>query len=160
MSVPPMFYAEMAAQAGINFEAFGVEIEMGVPTPGGFDRDLFQISCLLDRFSTMGRPVFITSICAPGRSTPDPTDRSEGKLDPAAAGRWRKPWNPQLQADWIDAVYRLALSKPYVESIAWGNLADINPTIPGGGLLDDMLKPKPAFNKIQELRETFGRKKG
>ena len=48
----------------------------------------------------------------------------------------------------------------YVESIAWGSLADINPAIPGGGLLDDMLKPKPSFAKIQELRETFHRKKG
>ena len=53
---PPLFYAEMVAQAGVNFEAFGCEIEMGVPTPGNFTRDLFQLSCLLDRFSTLGRP--------------------------------------------------------------------------------------------------------
>jgi hypothetical protein len=158
-SVPPMLYAEMVAQAGINFDAFGLEIEMGVPTAGTFTRDLFQISSMLDRFSTIGRPVFLTSVCVPGRATPDPSDRSEGKLDPSAAGRWRRPWDAQLQAEWIDAVYRLALSKPYVESIAWGNLADINPTLPAGGLLDDMFKPKPAFNKIQELRETYLRKK-
>jgi len=158
-SVPPMLYAEMVAQAGINFDAFGLEIDMGVPTAGTFTRDLFQISSMLDRFSTIGRPVFLTSVCAPGRWTPDPTDRSEGKLDPSAAGRWRRPWDAQLQAEWIDAVYRLALSKPYVESIAWGNLADINPTLPAGGLLDDMFKPKPGFAKVQELRETYLRKK-
>ena len=29
-----MMYAEMVAQAGINFEAFGVEIEIGVPATG------------------------------------------------------------------------------------------------------------------------------
>src|SRR3984957_1376161 len=52
-SVPPMQYAEMVAQAGINFEAFGVEIEMGVPAPGRFTRDLFQLSCMLDKFSTL-----------------------------------------------------------------------------------------------------------
>ncbi len=45
-----------------------------------------------------------------------------------------------------------ALSKPYVESIAWGNLADINNTIPGGGLMNDMFQPKPAFNKLQEMQ--------
>ncbi len=39
--VPPMLYAEMVAQAGVNFEAFGLEIELGVPTPGSFTRDLF-----------------------------------------------------------------------------------------------------------------------
>src|SRR5688572_6433081 len=158
-SVPPMFYAEMVAQAGINFDAFGLEIETGVPTPGGYARDLFQVSCMLDRFSTIGRPVFLTSVSAPGRAGPDPSDRSEGKLDPSAAGRWRKPWDADLQALWIDGVYRLALSKPYVESIAWGNLADITPTVPSGGLLYDMLKPKPAFVKIKELRDCFQRKK-
>lgn len=57
----------------------------------------------------------------------------------------------------MDAVYRLALSKPYVESIAWGNLADIHPTLPGGGLMDDMFRPKPSFMKVQEMREQFQR---
>ena len=74
--------AEMVAQAGISFEAFGLEIEMGVPAPGMFDRDLFQISCLLDKFSTLGRPVFVTAVGVPGRATPDPDDTSEGRRDP------------------------------------------------------------------------------
>ncbi len=158
-SVPPMLYAEMVAQAGINFDAFGLEIEQGVPTAGGYLRDLFQVSCMLDRFSTIGRPVFLTSVSAPDRWTPDAGDRSEGKLNPSLAGRWQRPWDPQLQAEWIDVVYKLLLSKPFVESIAWGNLADINPTLPGGGLLDDMLKAKPSFHKIQELRDAMSRKK-
>jgi hypothetical protein len=158
-SVPPMLYAEMVAQAGVNFEAFGLELETGVPTAGGYTRDLFQVSSMLDRFSTIGRPVFLTSVSAPDRATPDPADKSEGHLDPSQAGRWHRPWDQQLQADWLEAVYRMALSKPYVESIAWGNLSDDNPTIPGGGLLDDLLKPKPAFKKLQELREQFQRKK-
>lgn len=156
-SVPPMLYAEMVAQAGINFEAFGLEIEQGIPARGGYMRDLFQLSSLMDRFSTIGRPVFLTALGSPGRHTPDSTDRSEGKLDPSAAGRWKRPWDAQLQAEWMDTVYKLALSKPFIESVAWGNLADINPTIASGGLLDDMLRPKPAFTKLQELREGFAK---
>jgi hypothetical protein len=154
-SVAPMLYAEMIANAGINFEAFGLEIELGVPGPGTFTRDLFQLSTLLDRFATLGRPVFLTAMGVPGRSTPDGNDISEGTADPAAAGRWRRPWDPQLQADWMDAVYHMALSKPFVESIAWSNLADLHPSLPGGGLLDDLLQPKPAFQKVQQLREKF-----
>jgi len=161
-SVPPMLYAEMVAQAGINFEAFALEIEMGVPEPGMFVRDLFQLSCLLDRFSTLGRPVFLTAVGVPGRAGPDPNDVSEGRLDPALAGRWRRPWDEQLQAEWMEAVYQLALSKPFVESIAWSNLADMRPTLPAGGLLDDMLGPKETFQKLQQLREKLrqGQKKG
>src|SRR4051812_27142168 len=100
--VPPMLYAEMVAQAGVNFEAFGLELEMGVPTPGSFTRDLFQLSSLLDKFSTVGRPVFLTAVCAPDRWTPDATDRTEGQLDPAVAGRWHREWDPDLQADWME----------------------------------------------------------
>jgi hypothetical protein len=154
-SVPPMLYAEMVAQAGINFEAFGLEMEMGVPAPGRYLRDLFQISCMLDRFSTMGRPLFLTAIGAPGRNTPDPTDSSEGHLDPANGGRWHRPWDPQLQAEWMEQVYRVALSKPFVESVAWANLADMGHTLPGGGLFDDMMQPKPVFERLHKLREQF-----
>jgi hypothetical protein len=154
-AVPPLFYAEMLTQAGINFEAFGLELEIGVPRTGSFTRDLFQLSYLLDKFSTLGRPVFLTAVCAPGRSTADPSDASDGRLDPSAAGQWHRPWDPQLQAEWMEAVYHMALSKPFVESIAWTNLADVNQTIPAGGMLDDMLRPKPIFNKLQSMREKF-----
>jgi hypothetical protein len=149
-SVPPMLYAEMVAQAGISFEAFALELEMGVPEPGHFTRDLFQLSSMLDKFATLGRPVFITAVGAPGRSTPD----ADG-VDPSAAGRWRKPWDPQVQAEWMEAVYNMALSKPFVESIAWANLADLQPSLPAGGLLDDMLRPKPSFQRLQQMREKF-----
>jgi len=154
-AVAPMMYAEMVSQAGINFEGYGLEIEMGVPAPGMFMRDLFQLSCMLDKFSTLGRPVFITAMGCPGRNTPDPNDESEGHLDPSRGGRWHRPWDPGLQAEWTSAVYELALSKPFVESIAWGNLADMSPTLPGGGLLDDMLKPKAGFTKLQEMRTRY-----
>jgi hypothetical protein len=157
-SVHPLLYAEMVSQAGINFDAFGIELEMGVPRPGMFVRDLFQISTLLDRYGALGRPIFLTAVGVPGRWLPDPSDESEGRLNPSAAGQWRRPWDPELQAEWMEAVYHVALSKPFVESMAWGNLADLHQTLPGGGLLDDMLRPKPSLQKIQQLREKFRRK--
>lgn len=154
-SVAPMLYAEMVAQAGINFEAFGLEMEMGVPSQGRYLRDPFQVSCMLDRFSTLGRPLFLTNLAVPGRMTSDPTDASEGRLDPSLGGRWRRPWDPQLQADWLESVYRVALSKPFVESIAWGSLADMGQVLPAGGLMNDALQPKPAFERLQKLRDQF-----
>ena len=150
-SVPPMMYAEMVAQAGISFEAFALEIEMGVPQQGNFTRDLFQLSSMLDKFSTLGRPVFLTAVGVPGRASPD----IGNTVDPSQGGRWRKPWDQQLQADWMEAVYQMAFSKPFVESIAWANLADLQPTLPGGGLLDDMLRAKPSFQRLQLMREKY-----
>lgn len=154
-TVPPLMYAEMIAQSGIPFEAFGLELELGTPTPGGFARDLFQISSLLDKFATLGRPLFLTAFACPSRNYPDPTDKSDGRLDPAAAGRWKRPWDEALQAEWAEAVSKLALSKPYVESLAWSYLADVRHGIPGGGLLNAQFKPKTSYAKLQGLRELY-----
>ncbi len=151
--VPPMLYAEMVAQSGINVEAFGLELETGVPRAGSFTRNLFQLSCMLDRFHALGKPLFITCLNAPGKHGVDADDLSEGTLDPAAAGMWHGPWDADRQAAWLEAVCKLALSKPFVESVTWGNLADIRPTVPAGGLLDDAMAPKPAFKKLQAMRE-------
>ncbi len=94
-------------------------------------RDLFQISCMLDKFSTLGRPLFLTSLCVPGRSTPRSARsiRRQSSIR-SLAGKWKRPWDPELQAEWLSAAYRVALSKPYIESIAWGNLADISSHAP------------------------------
>jgi hypothetical protein len=159
-SVAPLLYAEMVSQAGIAFDGFALELEMGVPESGRFVRDLFQLSSLLDRLSVLGRPVFITAMNVPGRWTTDSGDRSEGRLDPSLAGRWHRPWDPALQAEWMEAAYYLALSKPFVESVAWGNLADINQSLPGGGLLNDMYQPKPAFEKLLQMKEKVAQWQG
>ena len=152
-SVPPMLYAEMISQAGINFDGYGLEMEMGVPQSGSYMRDLFQLSGILDRFSTLGRPVFLTAVTSPGRNGPDASDQSDGQLDPSQGGRWHKPWDANVQAEWMDQFYRVCLSKPFVESISWGNLADMRPSLPSGGLMDDLLQPKPVFERLQQLRE-------
>jgi hypothetical protein len=128
---------------------------MGVPSPGCYTRDLFQLSTMLDKFSTLGRPVFLTAVNVPGRNGPDASDQSNGQMDPSKAGRWHRPWEPTLQAEWLEQFYRVCLSKPFVESIAWGNLADMKPSLPSGGLLDDLLQSKPAFERLQQLRDKF-----
>ena len=156
--VPPMLYADTIAQAGVNCDGFALEIETGVPRVGGYTRDLFQLSCVIDKLGGTGKPLYITAISAPSRHTPDAGDRSEGSMDPSKAGRWRGPWTPDSQADWLEAVSKLCLGKPFVESVTWGNLTDANASVPGGGLVDEMFKPKPAFERLKTLRAAYHRR--
>jgi hypothetical protein len=156
--VPPMLYADTIAQAGVNCDGFALEIEQGVPRVGGYTRDLFQLSCVIDKLSGTGKPLYVTAISAPSRTTPDSGDGSEGAMDPSKAGRWRGPWTPDLQADWLESVSKIALGKPFVESVTWGNLTDANASVPGGGLVDEMFRPKPAFERIKTLRQAYQRK--
>ena len=156
--VPPMLYAETIAQAGVNCDGFALEIETGVPRVGSYTRDLFQLSGMIDKLAGTGKPLYITALSAPSRHFPDSADRSEGSLDPSKAGRWRGPWTPELQADWMEAVSKICLGKPFVESVTWGNLTDANATVPGGGLVDEMFQPKPAFDRLKMLRTAYHRR--
>ena len=51
-----------------------------------------------------------------------PPDASE-PIDPNC-GYWRKPWSVQVQSHWLEALFKIALSKPHVDSVAWHDLVD------------------------------------
>ena len=141
-SIPPLLYAEMIVQSGISFDMFGLQLRFGVPRDGCWQRDLFQISSLLDRFAPFGKSLMISGLQVP--SQPEPT---------GTAGAWRKPWSEALQSKWLEAVTDIALSKPFVEAISWSDMVD-SPTmaIPFGGLANADLTPKQALKTWASLR--------
>ena len=106
---------------------------------------------MLDQFGALGKPLFIHAVACPDRSG------QSGGIKPSDGGRWHEDWSPELQAQWMIDVYKIALSKPFVENVAWGDLSDATtPTLlPGSGLLDDMLQRKPALEKLQEFRASL-----
>ncbi len=142
-SIPPMIYAEMAVQSGIPFDIFGVQLCFGTPRDGGWQRDLFQISAMLDRFSALGKPVVISRMGVP-------SVQSEKN---AVAGLWRKPWNDHLQSKWLEALSNIVLSKPFVEAMTWADVVDSETgSVPGGGLLTADLTAKPAMQTWLAMR--------
>lgn len=173
-SIPPLMYADMVLQSGIPIDAFGVKMLMGRASDGCYTRDLMQISSLLDRFSGMGKPVHVTGVAVPshpingaeatdGAEIPaeiDDPDDSLGALQdeqasaPCSGGCWRRPWSQQVQSHWLQAFYNIALSKPYIESVAWLDLADhAQSDLPYSGLAAADLKTKQAFHRIIALRK-------
>ena len=152
-SIPPMLYADMAVQSGVKFDAFGLQLFMGAATEGHFVRDLMQLSAMLDEFVQMGKPLHITAIGAPSELSADAGDAFEGKALASAGGRWHAPWSQRLQAEWLQAVYRVAMSKPYVESISWRDLTDSQPHyMPHGGLCQSDTEPKLAYKELRNFR--------
>ncbi len=152
-SIPPLLYADMAVQSGIRFDAFGVQIYMGAPADGHYVRDLMQTSAMLDEFVGFAKPLHITACQVPSEAAPDPADAWSGEVDAAKAGQWHVPWSPRLQAEWLQAFYRVAISKPYVESICWRDLSDApGHYLPHGGLCSSDLVPKLAYNELRNFK--------
>lgn len=148
-TIPPMLYAEMVVQSGVNFDAFGLQFFFGPAVDGMFVRDMFQVSAMLDQFAKMSKPVHVTAIQVPSEAKA--ADPSAGA--PLEGGTWHGPWSEQIQADWLREFATVALSKPFVDSIAWDSVCDYpGQTVPSGGLLRADLAPKRAFQQLTKVR--------
>lgn len=145
-TIPPMLYADMVVQSGVSFDGLGVQFLFGKPTDGMFVRDMFQISEKLDKLGNLGKPLHITAVQVPS-ATPANGDGGNG-------GYWREPWNENIQAHWIKDFYTIALSKPFVESVTWADLADRSDpaAVPAGGLLAADLRPKAGYKLLKQYR--------
>jgi hypothetical protein len=152
-TIPPMLYADMAVQSGIAFDAFGTQFEFGPGIDGMFVRDMFQVSSMIDRIGSFGKPVHITAAQVP--STLDLA--SNGASMVADGGTWRQNWSEEVQAVWLKEFYHTAMSKPFVETITWRDLADESRTavMPNGGLVRSDYTPKLAFRTLLDLRHNL-----
>lgn len=164
-SIPPFIYADMILQAGIPIDAFGVKLLMGRAHSGEYARDLMQVSAMLDRFSGLGKPVHVTGVAVPSEPIelgPDAlaaNGRAVGTPDnppDSNCGYWRKPWSALVQTHWLEAFYHVALSKPFVDSVAWLDIAD-HPDVdlPHGGLVQASMKAKGAFHRVTQFRKSL-----
>jgi hypothetical protein len=158
-TIPPLTYAELINQLGLEIDALGIRIQMGQPLPGRMTRDLMSVSHLLDRFAACDRPIAVTAFGAPSR--PAPATSGGGGGDGAAeAGSWPGGWTPETQAQWLRAVGAVAAGKPFVQSICWHELydADAGAEMAGGGLTTIGGGPKLALSAMAALRTALKEK--
>ena len=150
-TIPPLLYADMAVQSGVNFDAFGLKFYFGAGIDGMFVRDMFQISSLLDLYAKLGKPIHVTAAQVPSASA-----TASDSADAAAApdgGSWGGAWSEDIQAQWLERFLEVTLSKPFVETVSWHGLSDESfPIVPFGGLLHPDLSPKPAYETMVRAR--------
>lgn len=158
-SIPPLMYAEMVLQAGINPDLFALRIETGQPEPGQSTRDMLLLSSLLDRYAALERPLAVAAVSAPSRA---PDAESLGLDEELEPGYYRAPWSPQTQSLWMTRALAVFTSKPYVHSICWHELYEpVPPAIPNAkaadnrfdGLIEAVGMPKPALQRLSEIRQ-------
>jgi GH35 family endo-1,4-beta-xylanase len=137
LRTPRRFMAELI-EADVPFEVTGLQMYF----PG---RDLSAIVRLVERFAALGKPIYITETGAP--SVP-----GEGMMYD-----WHRPWDQELQADWLEQVYTILYSKPYVHNISWYDFADFRTFIEGGGLIEMDGTRKLSFGRMESLLESWNR---
>ena len=147
-TIPPIVYMDMVVQSGINFDAFGLQMQFGKNQAGMHVRDMMHLSAALDCFGRIAKPLYITEVEIPSEAV-NPDD---GEL----AGLWHQHWDQSRQGQWIEQFYKIALGQPFVDAVTYSNLAD-NPgsTIAHSGLLTEQLEPKESFRTLKKLQEVI-----
>lgn len=118
-------------------------------------RDLQDTIIHIERFEEFGRPVQLTEVGA----SSGPSKRSvvldslEISSEPYL---WHRPWDEALQADWLEGLYTLGYSKPWIEAVNWYDFDDDHAFIKNGGLLKSPLgEPKAAFHRLKRLQDEW-----
>ena len=146
-TVSPLAYMDMVLQSGISFDAFALQMRFGKNVSGMHVRGMMQITSILDYYSLMGKPIYVTSIEIP-------SEEGTGDYNERVAGVWHKSWDGKRQGLWLDQFYRIIMSKPIIEAAIYGNLTDRNDSvIANSGLLKENLEPKEGYLVMKRFRE-------
>src|SRR5690606_13315015 len=115
--------------AGVDFTITGQQMYFPY-------RHLQDTITMVERMEAFGRPVQLTKI---GVSYgPSKQSVLDGWLClPTEQYVWDRPWDEELQADWMEGVYTLAYSKPWIEAANWYDFVDGPSWLPNGGLVRD-----------------------
>jgi len=144
-SIPPFVYMDMVVQSGTTFDAFGLQMRFGKDEAGMHLRDLMQISSILDCFAVVAKPLYVTDVEIPSRN-------GSGPFESHVAGAWHQKWDDTRQSQWLSRFYKIALSRPFVEAVNYGNLADgKDSTIAHSGLLGEQFEVKESFKTLKRL---------
>ncbi|HMN95760.1 MAG TPA: hypothetical protein PKC43_05855 [Phycisphaerales bacterium] len=148
-SVAPLSWLDRVVQEGLHLDCLGVRVRFGLGRDGLAARDLMQVSAMLDRLLPFELPVMVTGLGVPAE-----------RVDPAA-GQWHGGYSPELQAEWATRLFSIAMSKPFVEAVVWGDLADhAGQALPRAGLLTETGEARPAAAQLavarRRLRKPLG----
>jgi hypothetical protein len=144
----PFDFADALVRASLGLGGLFLELNVGY-AGGVLPRTLLAFSRLIDHWSLLGLPLYVT-LAVPSDEGPDPAAARGPALLPSdvAAG-----WNPAAQARWLHRLVPLFLSKPAVKGVFYGALRDTEPhELPHGGLIDASGVGKPALATLARLR--------
>jgi hypothetical protein len=145
-TIPPLVYMDMVVQSGINFDGFGLQMRFGKNQAGMHVRDMMQISAVLDYFGSVAKPLYITDVEVPSQN-------GAGLHSPEVAGIWHREWDQSRQGQWIEQFYKIALSKPFVETVTYSHLTDVaDSVVANSGLLTNRLESKKSHLILKKLQ--------
>jgi hypothetical protein len=135
-------------EAGIDFDI--LEQQMYFPY-----RDLQDSILLLEKLAALGKPMQLSEVGIPG----GPSNYSvKNNTVPMSKEPylWHQPWNEHTQADWLEDIYTLAYSKPFIHASNWFDFVDPYYYMENGGLLRSPKgEKKEAYHRLKNIQNNW-----
>jgi hypothetical protein len=120
-------------------------------------RDLQDSILLLEKLSTLGKPMQLSEVGVPGGPSNYSVKNNSVPIS-IEPYLWHQPWNEHTQADWLEDMYTLAYSKPFIHASNWFDFVDPYYFIENGGLLRSTKgEKKEAFHRLKKIQENWNK---
>lgn len=124
----------------------GLGIQAHEPREDWYDpKDVWET---FELYTSFGLPIHITEF----------SPQSKGA---AITGGYKTgTWTEETQAEFAEMMFTLSFGHPSVASINWWGFSDANAWLPGCGIFDDELNPKPVYYTLDRLINDEWKTKG
>jgi len=144
----PWLFTRDLIDAGVDFDIIGQQMYY----PG---RDLQDITIMIERYEELSKPVHISEIGVTSGVSEIDVKTGEQEIPQGPYG-WHRQWDEELQADWLEGIYQLAYSLPFVKAANWFDFIDPFAYIENGGLLKDLDGTKKAsYYRLERLKKRW-----
>ncbi|RPH95056.1 MAG: hypothetical protein EHM72_15205 [Calditrichaeota bacterium] len=142
----PLQFLRTLLEADVDFDIIGAQVYF-------VNRPIADVISMIERFEGLGRQVHLAEVGAPSRGILQ--EFHEQELDFSTKPyEWRRHWDEELQADWMEQIFTYAYSRPNIEAANWYDFLDPFGFLKYGGLLRrDTFEPKAAFDRLQRLQQ-------
>jgi GH35 family endo-1,4-beta-xylanase len=142
----PLAYLRAVAEAGIPFDAVGIQLYFPA-------RDMAAVNRMLSAFASLGKPIHITEMGVNGGSRGKTgTGGSNWQQLSMSEGVWHGALNERTQADWMEQFYTLAASRPEIKALTWWDF--IEPSFSGNGaFLYEDENPREIYFRLLALKK-------
>ena len=145
-------FVDALIRSGIGLSGVNLEISVGYRPRGCGCRDLLEFSRLIDLWSQLGIPLYVT-LAFPTAEGADRNSQADLEVDSPC---WKQPWSEASQLDWVNEFFPVLLAKESVVGIYWTHFSDATlHDFPHAGLVRADGTPKSTLNQFVQFRRTF-----
>jgi len=150
----PFQFTKALSEAGVDFDIIGIQMYFA-------KRPVADCIAQMERFKIFNKTVHLAEVGAASFGTTrefidkKPLDHSRLPYE------WRRHWDEELQADWLETIFSYAYSRPFIEAANWYDFIDPFGFLQNGGLLRSPKgEKKSAVDRLLKLKAEWDRLPG